>query len=78
MIKLFTIGTNEKSARHFFELLKQNEVELLLDIRLNNTSQLAGFTKGGDDYLGYLLKKVANIKYIHDIRLAPTKELLDN
>lgn len=75
---LFTIGTNMKSAKIFFELLKENDIKLLIDIRLNNSSQLLGFAKGGVDNLGYLLEKITNVKYIHDLSLAPTKELLDN
>ena len=52
-MKLFTIGFTQKNAKQFFELLKANQIELLIDVRLNNKSQLAGFTKGND--LEYLL-----------------------
>lgn len=78
MTNIFTIGTNGKSPRQFFKLLKEHNVDLLLDIRLNNKSQLAGFAKGGDDYLGYFLKDLFNIEYIHDPVFAPTDEILDN
>lgn len=47
-MKLFTIGFTQKNAKQFFELLKANQIELLIDVRLNNKSQLAGFTKGND------------------------------
>ena len=47
-MKLFTIGFTQKTAQEFFEKLKENNVELLLDIRLNNASQLAGFAKDKD------------------------------
>lgn len=77
MTKIFTIGTNGKSPRKFFELLKSNEIDLLIDVRLNNKSQLAGFAKGGDDYLGYFLNDLFGIKYIHDPLFAPTDEILD-
>lgn len=74
-MKIYTIGFTKKSAEDFFEALKKHKVEYLIDIRLNNSSQLAGFTKGND--LKYFLKEICNIKYIHDLDLAPTKEILD-
>ncbi len=74
MIKLFTIGFTEKSAETFFTLLKKGGVKKILDVRLNNVSQLAGFAKGRD--LQYFAKEIANIDYEHNIDLAPTKELL--
>lgn len=77
MTKIYTIGTNGKSPREFFKLLKDNDIDLLLDIRLNNKSQLAGFAKGGDDYLGYFLNDLFGIKYIHDTLFSPTDEILD-
>ena len=72
---LFTIGFTQKSAEQFFELLKKHKIELLLDIRLNNKSQLAGFTKGSD--LKYFLTQICECKYDHCIDCAPTKEILD-
>ena len=78
MTKIFTIGTNGKSPRKFFKLLKDNNIDVLIDIRLNNKSQLAGFAKGGDDYLGYFLNDLFDIKYIYDPQFAPTDEILDN
>ena len=77
MTKIYTIGANGKSAKEFFEIIKKNNIELLIDIRLNNKSQLAGFTKGGDDFLGFLLEEICNAKYIHDPYLAPTEEILN-
>ena len=77
MTKIFTIGSSGKTCEYFFDLLKKNKIDLLIDIRLNNKSQLLGFTKGGDDYLGYLLKELLNIKYVHDVYLAPTDEILN-
>ena len=75
-MKVYTIGFTQKSAKEFFELIKQNGIELLIDIRLNNVSQLAGFAKGKD--LEYFLKEICNCKYMHDDLFAPTKELLDD
>ena len=76
MIKLYTIGFTKKSAEHFFELLKKNNVKKIVDIRINNTSQLAGFAKGSD--LAYFAKSINNIEYVHVPDFAPTKELLSN
>lgn len=73
---IYTIGFTQKSAEQFFELLKANSIELLVDIRLNNKSQLAGFTKGTD--LAYFLKEICETKYIHCEEFAPTKELLSD
>jgi len=74
-ITVFTIGFTKKNARTFFELLKQAGVKRLIDIRLNNESQLAGFTKKDD--LEYFLKTIANIEYSHRPEFAPTKDILD-
>lgn len=74
-MKLFTIGFSGKSAEEFFELLKKNGVTTLIDARLNNKSQLAGFTKVKD--FPYLLRQIAGVEYLHATSLAPTKELLD-
>ena len=75
-MKLYTIGFTQKSAREFFNKIKNNNIDLLIDIRLNNISQLAGFAKGKD--LEYFLKEICNCEYAHDDVFAPTKELLDN
>jgi uncharacterized protein (DUF488 family) len=72
---LFTIGFTKKSAREFFTALKQNQVRKLIDVRLNNVSQLAGFTKKED--LKYFLNEICNIEYLHEPDFAPTKDLLD-
>ncbi len=71
---LFTIGFAEKSAEEFFGLLTQNQVKRLLDIRLNNKSQLAGFTN--IKHLPYFLK-LHGMEYHYLKEYAPTKELLD-
>lgn len=72
---LFTIGFTQKNAQQFFEMIKKNKIELLIDVRLNNKSQLAGFTKGND--LAYFLKEICNCNYEYRIDMAPTKEILD-
>ena len=74
MIKLFTIGFTGKPAEKFFSLLKNSGVKKIVDTRINNVSQLAGFAKGSD--LRFFAKEIANISYEHNVDLAPTKELL--
>ncbi len=76
MNELFTIGFAKKSAKEFFQLLKKNGINRVIDIRLNNTSQLAGFTKHND--LEFFLKEICGIKYNYDIMFAPDKDLLIN
>ncbi len=74
-VNIFTIGFAKKSASEFFTKLKEAGVETVIDVRLNNVSQLAGFTKEQD--LPYFLQEIANIRYIHKPELAPTKDILD-
>ena len=73
-MKLYTIGFTKKNAEEFFELLMKSGVQRIIDIRLNNKSQLAGFAKGHD--LKYFLEAIGNIEYIYMPEYAPTKELL--
>jgi len=72
---IYTIGFAEKTAREFFTKLKDAGVKTVIDIRLNNVSQLAGFTKEQD--LPYFLQEITGIKYTHKPELAPTKDILD-
>ena len=74
-INLYTIGFTKKSAKEFFNLLIENKIKKVIDIRLNNKSQLAGFAKYDD--LRYFLKIIGNIEYVHMPHYAPTKELLE-
>jgi uncharacterized protein (DUF488 family) len=74
-MKLFTIGFTKKSAETFFTRLKEAGVRRLVDVRLNNVSQLAGFAKKDD--LRYFTKTICQIDYIHLPELAPTAEILD-
>ncbi|NLY50166.1 MAG: DUF488 domain-containing protein [Firmicutes bacterium] len=74
-MKLYTLGFTKKSARAFFELLKSHGIGTLVDIRLNNSSQLAGFSKGSD--LEYFLAEICNCDYHHELKFAPTKEIMD-
>ncbi|MCC7492183.1 MAG: DUF488 domain-containing protein [Fimbriimonadaceae bacterium] len=74
-MRLFTIGFTQSSAEHFFERLRAAGVRRVVDVRLNNSSQLAGFAKGGD--LPYFLQAIAGIAYAAEPRLAPTAAILD-
>ena len=75
-MEIYTIGFAGKSAAEFFGILKSAGIRRLIDIRLNNSSQLAGFTKV--DNLPYFLKELCDIDYVHEPLLAPTKEILDS
>ena len=73
--KLYTIGFTKKGAREFFGLLKAHGIRRLVDIRLNNRSQLAGFTKRDD--LEYFAGVLCDASYHHMPTLAPTQAILD-
>lgn len=75
MIETFTVGFTKKSAQVFFTKLRDAGVKQLIDVRLNNSSQLAGFAKRDD--LKFFLKELADIEYLHVPDLAPTKDILD-
>lgn len=75
LVNLFTIGFTQKSAQNFFDILSNAGVKRIIDTRLNNVSQLAGFTKRSD--LEYFLRKIGDIEYVHILDLAPTKDILD-
>jgi uncharacterized protein (DUF488 family) len=74
-IELFTIGFTQKSAEAFFTSLKDAGVKRVVDVRLNNNSQLAGFSKKED--LAYFLGRIDGIEYVHLPELAPTQDILD-
>lgn len=74
-MRLFTIGFTKKSAENFFETLRKSGAKRVVDVRLNNVSQLAGFAKKND--LEYFLKKICGMEYAHLPLLAPTREILD-
>jgi uncharacterized protein (DUF488 family) len=75
LIDLYTIGFTKKNAQQFFDTLMKSGVKRVIDTRLNNVSQLAGFAKRED--LKYFLRMIGNIEYIHLLELAPTKDILD-
>ncbi len=74
-MQLYTMGFTKKDAGQFFGLIKDNAIQLLMDIRLNNASQLSGFTKGRD--LQYFLREICGCAYVYAADFAPTKEMMD-
>lgn len=68
------MGFTQKTAKEFFEKIKKAGIEILIDVRLNNNSQLAGFSKGRD--LEYFLPEICSCKYVHKVNFAPTDDLL--
>lgn len=74
-MKIYTIGFTKKNAHRFFESLRKSGAKRVVDVRLNNVSQLAGFAKRDD--LAYFLDQVCGMQYVHLPELAPTKEMLD-
>lgn len=75
MATIFTIGYTKKSLEQFTHLLQEAEVDAVIDVRLRNTSQLAGFTKRDD--LAFLLRECFGIEYEHRPGLAPTADILE-
>jgi len=74
-MEIYTIGFTQTTAERFFDRLAEAGVRQLLDVRLNNSSQLAGFAKAKD--LPYFLDSLIGATYRHEPLLAPTQELLD-
>lgn len=74
-MRVFTIGFTKKPAEAFFTAVCRSGASRVVDVRLNNVSQLAGFSKRDD--LAYFLRKICGLGYSHLPDLAPTQELLD-
>lgn len=72
---IYTIGFTQKSAEQFFERIKYYGIQMLVDIRLYNKSQLTGFTNGRD--LPYFLGQICGCEYRHCVKYAPTKKILN-
>ena len=75
ILTAYSIGFTKHSAHDFFESLARAGIERLVDVRLNNVSQLSGFAKQDD--LAFFLDAISGIEYVHDLVLAPTRDLLD-
>lgn len=75
-MRLTTIGFTKKRADRFFRLLRDSGAQRVVDVRLHNVSQLAGFAKRDD--LAYFLREICGMDYVHVPELAPTKDILDD
>ena len=73
-MQTFTIGFTKKPAEKFFGLISRHSVQRILDVRLNNRSQLAGFAKYRD--LKYFLKEICGTDFVYLPELAPTDDIL--
>lgn len=74
-MEIFTIGFTKSSAAEFFGRLRRAGIRSLMDVRLNNRSQLAGFAKRDD--LAFFLREICQANYEHQPLLAPSQEILD-
>ena len=74
-MRIFTIGFTKKSAERFFTMLRRPGLVRVVDVRLNNVSQLAGFTKRDD--LRFFLREICRLEYVQAPHLAPTQEIMD-
>lgn len=75
-MEVYTIGFTQRTASSFFGALREAGIRRLLDVRLHNSSQLAGFTKRDD--LAFFLRELCGAEYLHVPILAPSQELLDH
>lgn len=75
MAAVYTIGYKTKPLSQFIEQLRAAGVDAVIDIRLRNTSHLAGYTKRDD--LAFLLTEGFSLGYEHHPEFAPTPEILD-
>lgn len=74
-MRIFTIGFTKTNAENFFSRLKRSGARKIVDVRLNNKSQLAGFAKRDD--ISYFAKTICGMGYVHTPQLAPTQDILD-
>jgi uncharacterized protein (DUF488 family) len=74
-VNIYTIGFTKKNAETFFKFIRSSAIRTVVDVRLNNVSQLAGFAKKDD--LKFFLRELCSTEYIHAPELTPTKEILD-
>ena len=73
-MKLSTIGFTRKTARRFFELVRNSGAKRIVDVRLNTSSQLSGFAKKDD--LAFFLAELCGVDYVHAPDMAPTTDML--
>jgi len=72
-MRVHTIGFTQKSAKEFFELLRSSGAQRVVDVRLHNASQLAGFAKRDD--LAYFVRELCGMDYVHLPILSPTEDM---
>ena len=75
MSTIYTIGYQRKPLATFIGQLREAGVDAVIDVRLRNTSHLAGYTKRDD--LAFLLREGFGIAYEHHPELAPTSEIFN-
>jgi uncharacterized protein (DUF488 family) len=75
-MQIYTLGFIKKTAEEFFTLIKENKIELLLDIRTNKQTQLPGLTKGRD--LEFFLNEICHCQYVYEPLFTPTKQLVED
>ena len=75
-MNIYTIGFTKKDAKTFFDFINESDIKTVLDVRLNNISQLSGFAKKND--LTFFLKELCGSDYLHVPEFAPTKEMLNS
>jgi uncharacterized protein (DUF488 family) len=73
-MEIFTTGFTKKTAAEFFGTIRQAGIKRLIDVRLHNSSQLAGFTKRED--LPFFLREICQAQYLHEPLLAPSQDML--
>ena len=73
-MEIFTTGFTKKTAAEFFGTIRQAGIKRLIDVRLHNSSQLAGFTKRED--LPFFLREMCQAQYLHEPLLAPSQDML--
>jgi uncharacterized protein (DUF488 family) len=71
-VEIYTTGFTKKTAESFFTELRDAGIRRVIDVRLNNVSQLAGFTKRND--LRFFLREIVGAEYVHELRLAPRND----
>ena len=64
----------KKDAKKFFNLLKNNNIDILIDVRLNNVSQLAGFSKYPD--IEFFVNEICKATYVSDKFFSPDEATL--
>ncbi|MEZ4494755.1 MAG: DUF488 domain-containing protein [Dehalococcoidia bacterium] len=73
-MRIATIGFTQSTAESFFGRIRTSGQPLVVDVRVHNRSQLAGFAKRDD--LAYFLRELCDVDYVEEPVLAPTEDLV--